>query len=61
MQSTPRDLDTSEAIDEMLDAFYRKVLADDRLRPLFLDVAKIDLRTHFGTSGKIKSENAINP
>ena len=46
MHSTPRDLDTSEAIDEMLDAFYRKVLADDRLRPLFLDVAKIDLRTH---------------
>ena len=23
--------------------------------------SKIDLRTHFGTSGKIKSENAINP
>ena len=46
MQSTPRDLDSPEAIAEMLDAFYRKVLADDRLRPLFLDVAEIDLRTH---------------
>lgn len=46
MHPTPRDLDTPEAIAGLLDAFYRKVLADDRLRPLFVEVAKIDLETH---------------
>lgn len=46
MHSTPRDLDTPEAIAELLDAFYRKVLADDRLRTLFVDVADIELETH---------------
>jgi hemoglobin len=46
MRSTPRDLDTPEAIAELVDAFYRKVLADARLRPLFVDVAGIELEAH---------------
>ena len=36
----------------------QKTLREPKERP---KASKIDIRTHFGTSGKIKSENAINP
>ncbi|PKL95295.1 MAG: hypothetical protein CVV18_06070 [Gammaproteobacteria bacterium HGW-Gammaproteobacteria-8] len=46
MHSSSRDLDTPEAIAQLVDGLYGKILADDRLRPLFVDVAEIELETH---------------
>lgn len=40
------DLDTMEAIDAMVKRFYALVLADPLLRPIFVDVARIDLDAH---------------
>jgi hemoglobin len=40
------DLDTAPAIDAFIDRFYARVLQDDVLAPLFLEVARIDLATH---------------
>lgn len=40
------DLDSAEAIDSFVDAFYARVLRDGTLAPLFVDVAKIDLTEH---------------
>lgn len=40
------DLDCAEHIDTFIDRFYEKVLADPILRPLFVDVAQIDLAKH---------------
>ncbi|MEE4147161.1 MAG: group III truncated hemoglobin [Halieaceae bacterium] len=44
---TPKpDLDSREAIESFVDRFYARVLADERLAPVFLDVAGIDLSVH---------------
>jgi hemoglobin len=40
------DLDSPEQIDSFVDRFYERVLADELLAPLFLDVAGIDLPEH---------------
>jgi len=40
------DLDSKERIERFVDLFYARVLADERLAPIFLDVAAIDLDTH---------------
>lgn len=40
------DLDTPEHIDRMVELFYGKVLVDELLAPVFLDVAQIDLEEH---------------
>lgn len=40
------DLDSPEKIARFVDAFYARVLADERLAPIFLDVAEIDLDKH---------------
>lgn len=40
------DLDDREKIAVFIDAFYAKVLQDERLSPIFLDVAEIDLEVH---------------
>ena len=40
------DLDSRERIERFVDLFYARVLADERLAPIFLDVAAIDLDTH---------------
>lgn len=40
------DLDTAERIDGFVERFYDRVLADEELAPVFLDVAGIDLREH---------------
>lgn len=44
-QSLP-DLDSREAIEAFVDRFYARLLADEQLAPLFLDVAGIDLEVH---------------
>ena len=40
------DLDSREKIARLIDSFYARVLRDERLAPIFLDVAKIDLAVH---------------
>jgi hemoglobin len=44
--SAKPDLDSREHIDTFVDAFYARVLADERLAPIFLNVAAIDLSVH---------------
>lgn len=41
-----RDVDDAQAVAELVDAFYRKVLADPTLAPVFLHVARVDLDEH---------------
>lgn len=41
-----RDLDNPWAVSELVDAFYRKVLADPTLAPVFVHVARVDLDEH---------------
>jgi len=45
-RSTPPDLDSRERVEAFVDAFYDKVLADETLAPIFLDVARVDLAIH---------------
>lgn len=41
------DLDSPERIEQFVEAFYAKLLADVRLAPIFVDVAAIDIHQHF--------------
>ena len=41
-----RDLDSRENIEAFVDLFYRRILEDEQLAPIFLDVAVIDLAVH---------------
>lgn len=40
------DIDSREHVEAFVDGFYAKVLRDEMLAPLFLDVAEIDLAVH---------------
>jgi len=40
------DLDSPERIREFIERFYQRVLADELLAPIFLDVAGIDVQHH---------------
>ena len=40
------DLDSQQKIASFVDAFYLRVLQDEQLAPIFLDVAQIDLDQH---------------
>jgi hemoglobin len=40
------DLDSRENIDCFVDLFYERMLADEQLAPIFVDVAEIDLAVH---------------
>jgi hemoglobin len=44
-RGTP-DLDSRENIEAFVELFYKRVLADAQLAPIFLDVAAIDLAVH---------------
>lgn len=46
IQTRKPDLDSREAIEAFVDRFYARLLADERLAPVFLDVAGIDLAVH---------------
>ncbi|MEM1191039.1 MAG: group III truncated hemoglobin [Pseudomonadota bacterium] len=46
MTSARRDLDSPAAIDDFVDRFYERVLADPLLAPVFLDVARVTLEEH---------------
>ncbi|WP_372861154.1 group III truncated hemoglobin [Spongiibacter sp.] len=41
------DMDSPERIAEFVAAFYQRLLADERLAPIFVEVAGIDIREHF--------------
>jgi hemoglobin len=40
------DLDSRENIEYFVDRFYQRLLADEQLAPIFVDVAEIDLAVH---------------
>ncbi|RLQ23863.1 group III truncated hemoglobin [Seongchinamella sediminis] len=40
------DLDSRQQVEQFVDRFYQRVLADEQLAPIFLDVASIDLEVH---------------
>lgn len=40
------DLDSRERIEFFVDRFYERMLADEHLAPIFVDVAEIDLAVH---------------
>jgi hemoglobin len=40
------DLDSRENIEGFVDRFYQRLLTDDQLAPIFVDVAEIDLAVH---------------
>ena len=40
------DLDSREHIESFVDRFYERILADELLAPIFVDVAEIDLAQH---------------
>jgi hemoglobin len=40
------DLDSRENIELFVDRFYERLLADEQLAPIFVDVAAIDLAVH---------------
>lgn len=44
-----RDLNSPEAISELVDAFYARVLVDPTLAPMFTQVAAVDLDDHLPT------------
>ncbi|MCG8669379.1 MAG: group III truncated hemoglobin, partial [Pseudomonadales bacterium] len=47
--SNKPDLDNETAISQMVDLFYDQLLDDQTMAPLFLEVAKVDLRAHLPT------------
>ncbi|GAB5450397.1 MAG: group III truncated hemoglobin [Halioglobus sp.] len=40
------DLDSREHIEQFVDSFYERLLADEQLAPIFIDVAEVDLAVH---------------
>lgn len=42
-----KDIETREDLDRLMRNFYDRLLSDDRMRPIFIDVAQLDLETHF--------------
>ncbi|MDX1694139.1 MAG: group III truncated hemoglobin [Ketobacteraceae bacterium] len=46
---TRPDLDSAKQINRMVRQFYDKLLADELMAPVFLDVAGVDLREHLPT------------
>lgn len=45
--ATKPDMDSPERIGRFVEAFYERLLNDERLAPIFIDVAEIDIREHF--------------
>ena len=40
------DMDSTESIEFFVDRFYERLLSDEQLSPIFLDVAEVDLAVH---------------
>ncbi len=40
------DIDSRDNVDQFVDLFYQRMLADPTLAPIFVDVAEIDLAVH---------------
>ena len=41
-----KDIQTRSDLETLMDAFYKRLLADDSISYIFTDVAKIDLKEH---------------
>lgn len=41
------DLDNPKAIERFVELFYARLLEDEQLGPIFVDIAQIDIREHF--------------
>ncbi len=44
--TTRRDIETRDDCEQLARAFYEKAFADERLGPVFVDVAQLDLESH---------------
>ena len=42
-----KDIETKEDLDRLMRYFYDLLLNDERMRPIFIDIAQIDLEAHF--------------
>ena len=42
----PQDLDSRKRIERFVELFYERMLEDDQLAPIFVDVAEVDLSQH---------------
>lgn len=40
------DMDSKESIEFFVDCFYERLLSDEQLSPIFVDIAEIDLAIH---------------
>ena len=41
-----RDISTRQDIELLLNSFYCRLMADERINYIFIDVAKLDIKTH---------------
>lgn len=46
MNKNKRDIETRADIEELMNIFYERLLADERISYIFTDVAKLDIKTH---------------
>ena len=46
MQQARPDLDTRPQVERFVDLFYQRLLADEQMSPIFLEVARVDLEQH---------------
>ncbi len=46
MQPARPDLDSRPQVQRFVELFYRRLLADEQLSPIFLEVARVDLDRH---------------
>mgnify|MGYP001559397343 CR=1 FL=1 len=46
-----KDIENRQDIDELMQAFYRRAIADDLIGFIFMDVAKLDLEHHLPIIG----------
>lgn len=42
----PKDIESPQDVAQMVEAFYQRVYQDEVLRPMFAEVASVDLRQH---------------
>ena len=46
MEQARPDLDTRPQVERFVDLFYQRLLADEKMSPIFLEVARVDLEQH---------------
>lgn len=46
MSAPSPDLDSREQVEQFVDRFYQRLLADEQMSPIFLEVAQVELAQH---------------